>query len=350
MFNNNIFLMNNSNKKDHFSKLLYLETIEDFEKLILKIISIFKDNNKNNKQYILDNPEFSFNNSLCICNFEKYNNPSWLSKCNFKIKNYNNKNITYNRIIIYKYDNITIYIEKCGQSKILNKYIDSFYNSDIKFTNKNIDTPEKIHTEISNYILNKKEIIANINNICKELNILSIDYITDNDYSFDNFNNLYQDLITNKLLDTDKKLKSLNSNECLNNNKKGYNENKYNKLICDNNPDKYTLLDCKKILNCEIADIYDKENFILFHNKRNKDLRILSSQIINGLLLLKTKPDKCLDYINKYNIDINNFKYVFGIIKERENITTPHIISIGLTCHILKKLNIEYYIDFIEVI
>ena len=67
-------------------------------------------------------------------------------------------------------------------------------------------------------------------------------------------------------------------------------------------------------------------------------------------MLLKTKPDKCLDYITKYNIDINNFKYVFGIIKEKENITTPHILSIGLTCHILKKLNIEYYIDFIEVI
>jgi hypothetical protein len=60
-------------------------------------------------------------------------------------------------------------------------------------------------------------------------------------------------------------------------------------------------------------------------------------------LLLKTKPELCLDYIT-------NFKYVFGIIKEKENITTPHILSIGLTCHILKKLNIEYYIDFIEVI
>jgi len=273
-----------------------------------------------------------------------------LSKSNLKIKNYNNKNITHNRIIIYKYDAITIYIEKCGQSKILNKYINSFDNIDINFSNKNIDTTEILYTEISNFILNKKEIIAKINNICKDLNISSIDYITDNDYSFDNFNNLYEDLITNKLIDNDKKLSNLICNDCLNNNKKGYNENKYNKLICDNNPDKYTLLDCKTVLNCEIADIYDKKNLYLFHNKRNKDLRILATQIINGLLLLKTKPDKCLDYINKYNIDINNFKYVFGIIKEKENITTPHILSIGLTCHILKKLNIEYYIDFIEVI
>ena len=110
------------------------------------------------------------------------------------------------------------------------------------------------------------------------------------------------------------------------------------------------LLDCKKTHNCEIADIYDKKNLYLFHNKRNKDLRILAIQIINGLLLLKTKPEFCLDFINKYNIDNNNFKYVFGIIKERENITIPHKISIGLTCHILKKLNIEYFIDFIEVI
>lgn len=57
--------MTNSYKKEHFSKLLYLETIEDFENIIIYITNIFK----NNKQYILDNPEFSFNNSLCICNY-----------------------------------------------------------------------------------------------------------------------------------------------------------------------------------------------------------------------------------------------------------------------------------------
>jgi hypothetical protein len=335
---------------DIFCKLLYLNNIQEFDKFISKITNILRDNNKKNKKNILDKLEFNFDNNLYIFNFEKHNNPIWLSKSNLKIKNYNNKNITHNRIIIYKYDAITIYIEKCGQSKILNKYINSFDNIDINFSNKNIDTTEILYTEISNFILNKKEIIANIDNICTKLNISSIDYITDNDYSFDNFNNLYQDLITNKLIDNDKKLSNLICNDCLNNNKKGYNENKYNKLICDNNPDKYTLLDCKTVLNCEIADIYDKENLYLFHNKRNKDLRILATQIINGLLLLKTKPELCLDYINEYNIDINNFKYVFGIIKEKENITTPHILSIGLTCHILKKLNIEYYIDFIEVI
>lgn len=335
---------------DNFCKLLYLNDIKDFYNFIKEISNIFKNNNEKNKKYILDNPEFNFNNNFCICNIEKYDNPRWISKCNFKIKKYNKINITHNRIIIYKYDNITIYIEKCGQFKILNKYINSFDNIDINFIDKNIDTFEKLHTEINNFILNKREIFTDINKICTELNISSIDYITDNDYSFDNFNNLYQDLITNKLIDNDKKLSNLIYNDCLNNDKKGYNENKYNKLLCDNNPDKYTLLDCKKVVYCEIADIYDKKNLYLFHNKRNKDLRILAIQIINGLLLLKTKPEYCLDFINKYNIDNNNFKYVFGIIKERENITIPHKISIGLTCHILKKLNIEYFIDFIEVI
>lgn len=169
--------MTNSNKKEHFSKLLYLNNIEEFDKFIFEITNIFKEKNE---KYFLDNPEFIFDNSLCICNIEKHNNPNWLSTCNFKIKNYNKINITHNRIIIYKYDNITIYIEKCGQTKILNKYIDSFDNIDINFINKNIDTSEKLHTEISNFILNKKEIIADINKICRELNISSIDYITDN--------------------------------------------------------------------------------------------------------------------------------------------------------------------------
>jgi len=63
---------------DIFCKLLYLDNIKEFDKFISKIANIFKHNNKKNKKYILDNPEFNFDNNLCICNFEKHNNPRWL--------------------------------------------------------------------------------------------------------------------------------------------------------------------------------------------------------------------------------------------------------------------------------
>ena len=339
----------NNDLNDIFCKLLFLDNSDDI--LIIKndIIQKIKNNN-HNKTFILDNPEFNFINSLCVCNIKKQETPDWKSKCKYKLNDNYLLNITHNRLILYKYDDLIVYVEKNGQFKLLNSIFNKFNNSNVIFNKKNINTPEILNEEITNYILNKNENLNNLKECCNKINLNINNYINDDEYSYNNFINLYEDLKNNKLLDDNKKLSNLIFNDCLNNNKNGYNENKYNKLICDKNPNKYILLDCKKQDYCEIADIYDKQNKLLFHNKRNKDLRILSSQIINGLLILKTKSEICKNYINKYTIDENNFKYVFGIIKEKENITTPHKLAIGLTCHILRKLNVDYYIDFIEVI
>ena len=131
---------------------------------------------------------------------------------------------------------------------------------------------------------------------------------------------------------------------------KGSTETKYNKLICDKYPDKYLNLDIKLINRCEIADIFDKDNNLLFHNKKNKDLRLLSCQVFIGALVLKSNSKESLKFAKRYDIDLNNFKYVFGIIKERENSSLPHKIAIGNACYILNKLNIEYFVDFIKYI
>ena len=205
--------------------------------------------------------------------------------------------------------------------------------------------------EISLFLLNKdkEDILNKIKSTCEVLNLSISNFINDNDYTIDNFLNLYNDLIENKQLDNNKKLNNFVCELCLNDNKKDSNENKYNKLICEN--DKYKLTDGKFVFNCEISDIYDIENNLLFHNKKTSDLRVLSFQIINDALLLKTSNDKkLLDYIDKFNIDKENFKYVFGIIKNNKNITYPNKLAIGVACHMLKKLNIDYYIDFIEYI
>jgi hypothetical protein len=101
---------------------------------------------------------------------------------------------------------------------------------------------------------------------------------------------------------------------------------------------------------CEIADIYDVQNKYLFHNKKNSDLRVWSCQIFIGALQLKNKDKtkKCIDFINTNNIDINDFKYVFGLLQERNKIGIHNQIAIGNACFILKKLNIEYLVDLID--
>lgn len=189
-----------------------------------------------------------------------------------------------------------------------------------------------------------KNIINETNNI---LNVQLIN-IDDNEYSLNTFINLYNDLINNKKIDNDKKLDCYNYNDCLG--PKGSTETKYNKIICDKYPNKYTLLDIKLVERCEIADIFDKQNNLLFHNKKNKDLRLLSCQVFIGGLLLKSNSKECTEFINKHGINKNNFKYVFGIIKEKSNSSLPHKLAIGNACYILKKLNIDYYVDFIDYI
>jgi hypothetical protein len=220
---------------------------------------------------------------------------------------------------------------------------------------KTIDTPDKLHNEIRSCLLNKgvieeeiKELNSNLllNNNNYSGFIPELIYNDDADYTLDNFVRLYDDLITTKQLSNDKKLDTYNYYDCLEG--KGSTETKYNKLICEKYPDKYINLDTKLIERCEVADIFDKQNNLLFHNKKNKDLRLLSCQVFIGALVLKHKSTpECLSFIETYGIDVNNFKYVFGLIKEKENSSLPHKLAIGNACHILKKLNIEYFVDFI---
>jgi hypothetical protein len=340
--------MNNDiqNEEGTISKLINFNNIIELNSFITELINKFKSL----KKYTIDNPSFNFNGEICICNIEKHSVPNWHSTSYYKIQ-MPKQNITQYRIILYKYAGLSIYIEKNGQFKLLDSILDEnkYDIMKLNFTSKNIDTLEKLRSEINNFLLNKN-IIREINNINLEYNSSSPQLINDNDteYTLDRFVSLYEDLVSNKQLSNDKKLDSYNYNDCLEPN--GSTETKYNKLICEKYPDKYLKLDIKLTNRCEIADIFDKQNNLLFHNKKNKDLRLLSCQVFIGALVLKNKSPECLIFINKYGIDINNFKYVFGIIKEKETSSLPHKIAIGNACYILNKLNIEYFVDFIEYI
>ena len=77
--------------------------------------------------------------------------------------------------------------------------------------------------------------------------------------------------------------------------------------------------------------------------------------LLNGINIMTIESLKYYsynleEYIQEYKEKYQELSVELPKIVMLKNITIPHILSIGLTCHILKKLNIEYYIDFIEVI
>ena len=338
----------NNNRKIPINcyKLLQFENIEEYNEFILNIISNFK-RYTTIYDYKIDNQNLIFNNNICICNIEVNDYPVVQSGYFYKMDYYNYINNNHYRFIIYKYkyDDLIFYIEKNGDIDLLNNIIKytRYLSYDPYFKIKkyeSIESIDKLNEKISNTFFRKDYFINDYKKFCNKFKIPLINYINDNEYDTENLINLYEDLINNKLLDSDKKLNDSFINICLNNNdEEQYYENTY----------RYNFLESEIP---EIADIYyDKENKLLFNNKTIIGYTNLCFQIIFCLILLKTKPENeiSLNFINKYNIDINNFKYVFGIIeKNNKNINIQLKIATGLICQILKKLKIEYYIQFIK--
>ena len=233
----------------------------------------------------------------------------------------------------------------------------------------------KNNTTITNSITNsiKKSITNSITNSYNKSNIIIS----------------YNDLIVNRQIPISLKLPYYLSNKYLN-------ENDYNRSLNNISNRDLICLDGYTSNNIEIADIYDRTNNYLYHIKRGtKNIRILSSQIVNSALLLHYYKDyqdyqiyhkknlltnqnisnisninninninnisnKILIDIDKYvkthKIDIikSEYAYIFGIIIPSKyninNISLNSQLSIGITCNILRSLNIKYYIDFIPQI
>jgi hypothetical protein len=314
--------------------------------------NIFIDDLKKcNKKHIINhNPNFDFleeNGKLCICNISKEDKPNWFSTCIIKKPSLEKiKNTHTYRIVIYKFTDLIIYVEINGGIQIFDATIDK-YNSEIFNLPKNI-TIDILNDKINNFLCKDELLFDNINEICIEKFNEPFDIIINpNEYSMDIFLQKYNDLIENKKIDDANKLPKYIRGNCLDKNNKS-SETAYNKFVCDSNLEKYVNLDRHVIDGCEISDIFDKQNNLLFHNKKNNDLRVLACQIFIGALILKNRSEKCINFIEKYNIDVNNFKYVFGLIQTNKKIALKDKLSIGNTCFILNKLDIEYYVDIIE--
>ncbi len=327
-------------------KLVYFDNTCQFEEFINKLKQYKTKNYENdNKDFI-----FSYENSkLCICNFSKEILPNWSKKCMYKHQQNTPNDKKYYQLILYKYSDQILYLEICGNIKLFNKLLKLNYGiKKFNITARQLNI-EQLNTEINKFtiadIVDDVLIQGGIRAYGEHLGILPNYY---NEYSVNNIIEKYNHLISNRQLEQDDKLMSYNNTDCLDGRGKN-SETVYNKLVCDTNVEKYINLDRRVINGCEIADIYNKQKFLLFHNKKAKDLRTLAVQIFNGALILKN-PNICNQFMNCNNIN-SNFKYVFGIIKKQnEIIHFKDQLAIGNTCLILEKLGIEYYIDIINVI
>jgi hypothetical protein len=341
-------ITNVNNKININCYLIYLEQFENIE------VDITNFCEKQRYEKIID-----LKDELQIYKLKKSKAPNWKKNIIISDNNTNNdiEEILNYRICVYKYEKNTYYIEINGQlhfnyifkslqyTKKPKQLKKSFY--EIYKNNKQNDT-NKLYNSIT-YYLNKENYEVLIIEL-KNNGLINID-INNNDYSYNKILDLYNDLIKNKQINKDHKLIPYNYKDCIiiKNNKEQNSETKYNDLVCETNSNLINL-DKKNINGCEITDIYDKVNHYLFHNKKNDDLRILKSQIINGALILKNNDLK-QKWINKFNIDFeipDNFKYIFGIIQKRKNLALKDQLALGNICYILNKMNIEYYIDEIQ--
>jgi hypothetical protein len=188
--------------------------------------------------------------------------------------------------------------------------------------------------------LNEKYVVLN--------DIIQIDTFN---YDYFHFIALYEKIPN---LKKEYKLPSYNNKQCVDINHK-QSETVYNNEVFETNPHKYILLDRNCIQGCEVADLYDKDNKLLFHNKKWGDLRVLSLQIIIGALIMKNK-DKHAEYMKYlktkgiYDIIDHNFKYVIGVIGNKTKIAQKDKLSLGIVNFILTQHKIELYLDNIDTV
>lgn len=338
-------------KNDGTFGLLTFVNNDEFNSFKIDINNLLKKGN-----YINHNINYNFINDICICNISKEDVPCWANNVAFKENMNENKNHTHYRIVLIKYSENIYYFERNGNISvfdILNKYAFDLFEktkwNKLFNKNKNISFKELIN----NYLINdikQTDNIKTLNKLFGDNNFENIDFNNINTYE-KIYNGIPQLQEALKLIPYDYKT-------CIQKTKDGdkQSETIYNKNVCENN-DKYILLDCITIDGCEVCDIYDKINNIFFHNKKSGDLRCLGFQTIIGSLVLKNRP-KCDEYFEKLNkkgidytqINTENFKFVVGIIQMTKTINYKDKITLGIVYCYLKKMNVDFYIDEINVI
>lgn len=343
-----------------FFKLIHLND-EQFNNFKNKLNEFMVDNNYENS-----NVDFIFENDCCECNITKKNIPNWHNTIIYNNSS-NFSNETHHRIVIFKYQLNTYYIEKNGSiniSSLLENILISFERKKwLEINTSSILFNEKIKKYIDSINNNENKLFLKMyennindsllmNELCETINDYQNDcHVTEIDTLISIYNSIPK-------LHHNKKLIEYDYSDCILNCKNGTTkstETKYNANVHEKMQNHY-LLDCILIKGCEIADIYNNNDNIFFHNKKSNDLRVLCFQIMISSLILKNSNyfyeyDEILKCKNIFlNIDTNSFKFVAGIIKTTSEIHFKDKIALAITYEKLKKMGIELYIDEINVI
>lgn len=314
--------------------LVYITNKEEFENNIRECLS------KNN--YNID----SKNDYYIISKKAKSN---WVDNLIFPCNRESCEESKKFRFVLFLYEMDIYYFEKNGAVNCIDGILikckpDYFEKSSWK---KNYDDELSFIENIRKY-----ELTHHVNNEIKGFKNNEYSYLhdfTNFHYNYEDYNKLYQGI---EELEENYKLPKYKELECKENEKSS--ETKYNSLVCCLNPN-YILLDRSCLDGCEVADIYDRNHKLLFHNKKRGDLRVVSMQIVIGALIMKN-PERCEKYYNMLlkkgisdDIDRDNFSFVVGIIGNNKNISNKDRISLGIVKHILQQHNIQLFIDFIEM-
>ncbi len=330
-------------------------------KIVIHIPSDHKNEFNDKMKHVYESQRnYKFKNNVNISfinNFEgelyKETRPNW-SKNRLYIKN----NISDSHDVTYYYISVTYigddlcFIEICGDIKIWNKTI-AEYDCIITIDNADkavVSTPADLKKIIDIKIiksLSPEQLTPNMPLSLHDLNLLNT-IIKNDDYTHQNMLNYYNDLIANKNVSNECKLNDYIKDQCLDKNNNS-SETIYNSNICSNNTSRYTLIDRTQgqTKGCEIADIYDIIMKRLIHNGKTNKLPYLALQIKLSALSLNSGDYN--DFCDKYNIDVANYTYVFGIIMNG-NISHRDKLAIGETCYSLDQLKIPYLIDLIKYI
>jgi hypothetical protein len=296
------------------------------------------------------------NNKIPNWNSTKIYKNNWDNLNNIIQTNNNIKDIKHFRIVFKKYNNNIYYFEKNGGINFIDIIIKNY-----NFESFNINAWNNLFNKDKTFIENlnhynkekyKDEIMNDYNSYNEgyKMNNINITFNYNNDFDYFNFLHNFS-LI--KTVDENLKLIKYNKVNCTDESDKS-SETLYNKLVYNSNTQKYIHLDLKKINGCEVADLYDMDNKLLYHIKKRGDLRVLSFQVMIGALIMKNdeKSEEYFNYLKSkgYNekIDKNNFKYVLGIIGKNKKINVKDRLALGFVYFVLNIHKIELLIDYID--
>lgn len=318
----------NSKPKNTFIALIdttLLNLVKDIKQLF---VPHFRKHKYKISENILEN--------IIILNIEKQSNVNWKQTRICPLEANIPKNRSYYRIVLYKVKSGIIFLEKNGQINI-DSFLTKFEFEHFKLIKSK--KPKDVHTFQSLVLKSLKTDIEKLTQKSCLDNLVERKLLFS--FSWERAMKLGNDLFKKEVDQKDQLIDWINTE----------NEGDYNLRVCETNPERYLLFDKKLIEQTEVLDVFDKETDYCFHIKKHKACyATLIRQVVEGASTLLNAERRHL-FERKMNFKFpEKFTYIFGIIGcPKKYKSKSHIFTLGLGCHILEEMGIEYKLARIKV-